>query len=87
MHDQPHPRAGLTVRIASGEFKGQDYRIEDWWDRVSGRSWRHSGFHPAGIAYTIRAIEVDQLPEDDEVLYGKVGRYGALIHVSEIEDE
>ena len=44
IHSEAHPLAGQTVTLAlsrdAPDFKsGDEYRIEDWWDRVSGRSW------------------------------------------------
>ena len=43
MHKESSPLAGTTVKIKSTathlqfpNFGGSEYRVEDWWDRVSG---------------------------------------------------
>jgi hypothetical protein len=61
-----------------------DYRVEDWWDRVSGGSWMDAVGNPACLGYAIRA-SVAGLPTDDEVLYGHTpDGLGHLVHISEI---
>lgn len=87
MHDTTHSLAGKTVRIKSGDYAGHDYRIEDWWDHLTGKGWGESDGNPACINYAIRAAMVRQpLPDDDEVVYGKIGAFGYLVHVSELGD-
>lgn len=75
--------AGKTVKIRALAplIGGQDYRVEDWWQNVSGRSWMDSQAR-AAFEYALRAIGS---PIDDEVLYGKVDGLGYLVHISEIE--
>lgn len=90
-HTTPHPQAGETVtvqfaggrhpQLPPGEYQ---YRIEDWWDHLTGGSWTRAQGNPAALMYAIRAI-VGGLPGDDEVVYGKIGNYGHLVHVSEIQ--
>lgn len=90
MHNSAHELAGKTVKIRDGVFDpiqdavkgGAMYRIEDWWDNVSGGSWGES-HTPAAMQYAIRA-GANGLPEDDEVVYGKIGPFGHLVHVSEL---
>ncbi len=82
IHESKRPFAGRSVRIASGEFSGQIYRVEDWWDRVSGGSWKWMRGNAACLNYAVRAV--DCLPTDDEVVYGKINSLGHLIHVSEL---
>ena len=91
IHNAPHPMAGKVVKIsASSEhpqvptFGGSDFRVEDYWDRVAGKSWMDCNGNPACLIYAMRS-GFAHLPTDDEVLYGKVGSYGHLVHVSEIE--
>jgi hypothetical protein len=93
MHEQPSKYAGKMVRIKPEvkhfqvpSFGRSEFRVEDWWDRVSGRSWREANWNPAAAVYGFRA-GMAALPKDDEVLYGKVGSYGHLVHISEIEGE
>ncbi len=89
-HKEPHPLAGQTIKIKpdtqhpqNPDFGGSAFRLEDWWDRVAGESWMTSTGNPACLVYAMRtAIAV---PIDDEVVYGKVGNLGHLLHVSELD--
>ncbi|WP_066373926.1 hypothetical protein [Herbidospora mongoliensis] len=78
-HQERHPLAGSTV-ILHGT--GTEFEVEDWWDHLAGESWQDS-FNPVAIAYQARAA-TSGLPEDNEVIYGKVNHQGLLIHESEI---
>lgn len=73
MHKEMSKLAGKTVKIVKGEFAGQEYRVEDWWDRVYGKSWMDSNGNPAALEYALRKV-----PFDDEVLYGKIGPMAIL---------
>ncbi|QES45195.1 hypothetical protein DEJ49_33175 [Streptomyces venezuelae] len=84
IHSDPHPKAGQTVTVDLGQGP-QEYRLEDWWDRVSGSSWMYAEGHLACLAYAIRTAGIT--PIDDEVVYGKCGGIGHLAHVSEIKEE
>jgi len=87
-----HPLAGKTVILKLKEgpdpdgLNGQEYRIEDWWIRVTGKSWMGAAGNPACMKYAIRS-GLAGLPMDNEVLYGKVGGLGHLVHISEIGEE
>lgn len=93
-HSKPHPRAGQTVRVKlAAPLLADDtttigfiqFKIEDWWDRISGRPWYHCIDNPACVAYGARHGRArPPLPQDSEVLYGKVDGLGHLIHQSEI---
>jgi hypothetical protein len=92
-HEQPHPLAGKTVRIADGVtdpgrgmvVAGAEYRIEDWWDRVAGASWTTMHTNPAVVQYGLRIFTTETVPVNDDVVYGKIGRsLGHLVHVSEL---
>lgn len=92
VHINPHPLAGKRVRIKAGlkhmnheAYGGTEFRLEDWWDRVAGKPWRYAVGNPACLVYGIHRKQRD-LPEDDEVLYGKIGGFGYLVHISEIEE-
>lgn len=80
-----HPLAGQTVKIKADavDLGGQEYRVEDWWQNVAGMSWMDAEGNPAALIYAIRSA-VAGLPTDNEVLYGKVGAFGHLVHVSEL---
>lgn len=87
-HQAAHPSAGETVTV---EIKGHhqlpdgrhEYRLEDWWDRITGGSWMTADGNPAAMIYGMRSGLIS-LPIDDEVVYGKIGSLGHLVHVSEI---
>ena len=85
VHTEAYPDAGKTTTIAVGEFAGQPYRIEDYWDRVGGKSWMYMNGNPACLNYAVRSA-IAGLPLDDEVLYGKIGMFGHLIHISELKE-
>ena len=89
-HHAPHPAAGQTVTInpvaplfSHSTTNPIQYVIEDWNDRVFGRSWMDMNGHAASLGYAMRSAGV--LPLDNEVVYGHaVGGLGHLVHVSEI---
>ena len=90
LHTESHPLAGKTVLLKlkltdyrSGIIEGQGFRIEDWWDKLTGKSWGASAGNPAAMKYAIRA-GVSGLPTDDKVVYGKIGGFDHLIHESEL---
>jgi hypothetical protein len=85
-HSTPHPLAGKTVTVKAninGDDGPHTFRLEDWNDRLFGQSWTVMEGHPASLAYAMRAAFAN-LPLDNEVVYGKVGSFGHLVHVSEI---
>lgn len=83
IHQARHPLAGQLVTVRSGDFAGENYLIEDWWDRVAGRSWMRCDGNPACLDYAMRSVND---PIDDEVVYGKIGAFGKLIHVSHLPE-
>ena len=93
IHKEPHPLAGKTVRIKLtathfqySDFGGSELRVEDWWDRLSSTPWGTAKGKPACLVYAIRgAAQKPPLPLDDEVVYGKQGGFGSLVHVSELD--
>lgn len=78
MHDQPFEGCGRTYDV-----NGHQYLAEDWWDRVVGESWMDCDGNPAALKYAVRSA-VDNLPFDNEVLYGKIDGLGHIIHVTEL---
>jgi len=92
MHERQHPLAGRRVRLPDGLLLSEgdaspvnrDYYIEDWWDRVAGESWRDARGNPAVLQYAAR-VAANRLPSNDDVVYGKVGALGYLLHVTEVE--
>lgn len=88
MHDQPHPLAGSTLKVRTPDHfqlgEGPHaFELEDWWDRLTGGSWMSAEGNPAALVYAMRS-GMSGLPIDDEVVYGKIGPFGHLVHVSEI---
>lgn len=91
MHNEAHELAGKTVKLKDtipsdpDGLAGQDFRLEDWWDHLTGGSWMFAQGNPACLKYAMRSsLQSPPLPLDDEVVYGKVGAFGHLIHVSEL---
>lgn len=90
-HPHPHPLAGQTVRLndtAADPGQGAvvpdaTYQLEDWWDRIAGMSWMACDGNPAAMHYAIRS-GLNRLSLNDEVVYGKIGGLGHLVHVSEL---
>lgn len=90
LHDSKHPNAGQVVKIAEGtkhpqyEVGGADFLLEDWWDRVTGRSWMDANGNPAAMIYAIRSGS-SGLPLNNEVVYGKIDGMGCIFHVTELD--
>ena len=93
LHRESSPLAGQTVKIKKQtvhpqvpNFGGSEIWIEDWWDKVSGRSWMYAKGNPACLVYAMRTgFAVPPISTDDEVLYGKIDHFGHLVHISELE--
>ena len=82
VHNEEHPLAGKTVQLKNG----QSYTVEDWADRVLGRSvWMADG-NPAAMKYAIRSA-VEGHPIDNNLLYGKIGWIGEIVHVEELAEQ
>jgi len=88
-----HPLAGKTVKLnvkvgekpgrLDEELIGKEYWVEDYWENIAGKSWMMCDGNPACLKYAMRA-GFNGLPTDNEVVYGKVGSFGHLVHVSEL---
>jgi hypothetical protein len=60
--------------------------VEDWWDRVAGKSWMQCNGNPACINYAMRTVMSNMnIPNDNEVVYGKINGLGYLVHISELD--
>jgi hypothetical protein len=92
LHTNQHPLSGKTVRLnqtardlARDMVKADmEYRIEDWWDHLTGGSWMDAEGNPAAKQYAIRTGFSNQIPTDDDVVYGHINGIGHLVHVSEL---
>lgn len=88
MHNETHEHAGQSVTLKPGtkipNFNGTQYRIEDWWDKLTGKGWGESEGNPAALMYAMRS-GFGHLPFDDEVVYGHdEASIGHIVHVSEL---
>lgn len=91
--------AGHTVKVKSGvgesligeEIIGKDFVVEDWCENVLGCSWMvaNGNGNPAAIEYATRTCifgRNNNVPKfSDDVVYGKIGMFGHLFHVNELE--
>lgn len=92
MHSESSPYKGKEVKIKQEvqhpqfpTFGGQSINIEDWFDRLEGKSWKECLNRIGVIVYELRT-EMYGLPRDDEVLYGHTkDGLGHLVHITEIE--
>lgn len=75
IHQTPHPQAGQTVILKNGA----KFTIDDWFDRVAGKSWTRVVGNVAANLYAFRSGRAG-IPIDDEVVYGA----GNIVHISEI---
>jgi hypothetical protein len=85
----PSPLAGQTVKVRPVKpyenlVEDAEYHVEDWWQNVYGSSWMFAQGNPAALIYAMRTGVGGGVPIDDEVLYGKIGSFGYLVHVSEV---
>lgn len=95
MHAESHPLAGKTIKIHLSaphfqlEGMEHEYTVEDWWDKLTGKSWMLSDGNPAALVYAMRTglDPKRSIPTDDEVVYGKIDGLGHLVHVSELREE
>jgi hypothetical protein len=82
-----HPLAGKTVILnckpCPDNLNGQQFEIEDYWENVAGKSWMDCNGNPACLKYAMRSAFAG-LPMNNNVVYGKVGPFGHLIHESEL---
>lgn len=90
-HTESHPLAGATVILNDTAqdpsrnmvVAGVEYRVEDWWDALGVGSWMTADGNPAALQYAMRA-GMSGLPNDNEVVYGKIDGLGHIVHVSEL---
>jgi len=91
IHKKCHPKSGDIVKIKEGvehfqqpNFGGSEFHLEDWHDRLMGKSWMDCDGNPACLIYGMRSATAN-LPIDNDVVYGKVNGLGHLVHVSELD--
>lgn len=91
--------AGRTVKTKQGvginsfgqDMSGQDFVVEDWWENVSGCSWMYAAGNPAALEYAIRHAKYGDNNNvslfGNDVVNGKIGTFGHIFHVNELEIE
>ena len=87
MSKSKHPMAGKTVVLIKGELAGERFQVQDWFENVSGESWRR-GNSPAACIYAGRVVS-ERLPANDRVVLGILLDTGRphLAHDSELGGE
>ena len=84
---EKHHLAGKTVILkckpCPQELNGKEFVVEDWQENVFGKSWMMCNGNPACLHYAVRSTFAD-LPLDNNVVYGKVGAFGHIVHESEL---
>jgi hypothetical protein len=84
MHSERHPLAGSVVAVfPQAALHELEFHLEDWWDRVSGKSWQGVPATVTELSYS-RRVSAEGLPPDDEVVFGRIYDSGHLMHVSEL---
>jgi len=93
IHKEKHPLAGKKIKIRKQsthlqvpDFGGAEFELEDWWDHLTGSSWMEADGNLAALTYAMRSV-MNDLPLDNEVVYGHIGHYGHIVHVNELEIE
>lgn len=80
--------ANRELRILKGRLKGDYITIEDWWEKITGINWKISAFrNPAAYNYYLNhQSEYDNNNVSvNWVLYGKIGGFGYLVNINELE--
>lgn len=84
------PYAGKKVRLRADTsgFGGQKVEVVDWYVNAAGMPWREAleQEDPKADGYNIRR-GLGGLPDDDDVLIGRVDGVMQLVHRTEIEGE
>jgi hypothetical protein len=82
-HPQKHPLAGRTVRVSIFD-QDEDFYVYDWFDRVFQAFWLSKAGGRSAQNYAKHA-GFKGLPLDNEVVYGRVGKWGTIVHATELE--
>lgn len=80
--------ANKELNIVKGYLKGNSIVIEDWWKKIVGEDWQTSAFHnPAAYNYCVNHQREysNHTPSVNWVLYGKIGGFGYLVNINELE--
>ena len=89
LHKEKSPLANqkLKIKTQANEIGGKEILVEDWWDRVAGKSWMNCDGNPVCLNYAMRTgLSMDiSVPTDNEVVYGKINGLGYLVNTVELE--
>ena len=80
--------ANKELKIIKGYLKGNSILIEDWWKKVTGQNWQESAFgNSAAYNYCVhhQSEYSNHSVSVNWVLYGKIGGFGYLVNVNELE--
>lgn len=78
--------ADKELKITKGYLKGNTITIEDWFEKVAGHDLQYLSFNnAAGINYAMNHRDIMFSKEFFEALYGKIGSFGYVVSVSELE--
>lgn len=77
---RPNVYAGQTLPIEGSPL---EIVVEDWAENVLGESWMRQLSAPAFLHYATR-LRAHNLPNDGDVLYGKVEGLGVMVHATEL---
>lgn len=84
-------KQGVGMSSFGQDMSGQDFIVEDWWENVAGYSWYEAEGNPSVFEYSIRHVlygDNNNVPMlDNDVVYGKIGLFGHIFHVNELEIE
>jgi hypothetical protein len=78
-----HALAGQTVKLKSSHAwdEGTEYRVEDTMRLVNDNP-RTIGFITGSMRMEEDGLKADM--NDDDLLYGKIGPFGYIVHASEV---
>lgn len=77
------PYAGQTVQLKNG----YEYDVVDWYELAAGRTWKAAlaDGDPRAESYNVRH-GMAGLPDDDDVLLGRMDGIMQITHVTELRD-
>lgn len=94
LHKEKSEYAGKSIQLQpwvkhpqDDSFSSAEFMVEDWWDRVAGKSWMLCDGNPACLVYAMRTgFSKEPIPTDNEVLYGHTKNgLGHLVHLKEVK--
>lgn len=62
---------------------GATFWVEGKWSTLFGDSWRNAKYTNWAARHYAKRVELFNLPDDDDVYYGKIDGLGHILHRSE----